>query len=94
MSGLIGFDKLSLDDDEEDDEVAMEAMLRESKFEEEEMECQEKGDKEGAKAARQKLASSKRLHRVDVIYVSPSSTFKLATVADNRKIPCRSCRAA
>ena len=94
MSGLIGFDKLSLDDDEEDDEVAMEAMLRESKFEEEEMECQEKGDKEGAKAARQKLASSKRLHRVDVIYVSPSSTFVLATVADSRKIPCRSCRAA
>jgi len=70
MSGLIGFDKLSLDEDEDDDEVAMEAMLRESKYEEEEMECQEKGDKEGAKAAKQKLASSKRLHRVDIIYVS------------------------
>jgi len=71
MSGLIGFDKLTLDDDEEDDQAAIEAMLRESKYEEEEMECQAKGDKEGAKAARQKLASSKRLHRVDVIYVGP-----------------------
>jgi len=79
MSGLIGFDKLSLDDDEEDDEVAMEAMLRESRYEEEEMDCKEKGDKEGAKAARQKLASSTRLHRVDVIYVSPHIPSALST---------------
>ena len=71
MSGLIGFDKLSLDDDEEEDEATMEAMLREYKYEEEEMACNENGDKEGVKAARQKLASSKRLRRVDIIYASP-----------------------
>jgi hypothetical protein len=71
MSGLIGFDKLSLDDEDEIDQAAMEAMLRESKYEEEEMECKASGDKAGAKVARQKLASSKRLHRVDTIYVSP-----------------------
>jgi hypothetical protein len=71
MSGLIGFDRLQLDDDDEEmDEADMEAMLRESKYEEEEMMCREAGDKEGAKNARQKLASSKRLHRVDTIYVS------------------------
>jgi hypothetical protein len=74
MSGLIGFDQMTLDDDDDDelDEAGMEAMLRESKYEEEEMICREAGDKEGAKSARQKLASSKRLHRVDIIYVSPT----------------------
>jgi hypothetical protein len=69
MSGLIGFDRLSLDDEDEVDQAAMEAMLRESKYEEQEMECKASGDKAGAKNARQKLASSKRLHRVDIIYV-------------------------
>jgi len=72
MSGLIGFDRLALDDDEDGDEAALEAMLRESRYEEEEMMATEAGDKQGAKAARQKLASSKRLHRVDIIYVSPT----------------------
>lgn len=94
MSGLIGFDKLSLDEDEEEDEAAMEAMLRESKYEEEEMECREKGDKEGAKAARQKLASSKRLHRVDVIYVCPFHLFRCRRRTDDRNIPYLSCRVA
>jgi hypothetical protein len=94
MSGLIGFDKLSMDDDEGDDEAAMEAMLRESKYEEEEMICQEKGDKEGAKAARQKLASSKRLHRVDVIYVSPYPPLTYLQTLTGRNTRCLSCRVA
>jgi hypothetical protein len=94
MSGLIGFDRLSMDDDEDADEAAIEAMLRESKYEEEEMMCNESGDKEGAKAARYKLASSKRLHRVDVIYVGLFSSKATLAMLMIRNIPCQSCRVA
>jgi len=96
MSGLIGFDRLALDDDEDGDEAALEAMLRESKYEEEEMMATEAGDKQGAKAARQKLASSKRLHRVDIIYVSPTFfvTTLFCSILTNRNILCQSCRVA
>lgn len=70
MSGLIGFDKLTLDEEEEDD-MAMEAMRRDWQYEEEEMTCVGRGDKAGARAAREKKAAARRLHRVDIIYVSP-----------------------
>lgn len=71
VSGLIGFDRLTLDEDEEDD-AAMEAMRRDWQYEEQEMECVGRGDKEGARAAREKKAAARRLHRVDIIYVSLS----------------------
>ena len=67
--GLIGFDDLSMDDDE-GDEADMETMRLEWRFEEEEMECKSRGDKEGAKKARERLMAAKRLRRVDLIYVS------------------------
>lgn len=69
-NGLIGFDRLTLDDDDEEDDAAMEAMRRDWHYEELEMECIEKGDKAGAKSAREKKAAARRLHRVDIIYVS------------------------
>lgn len=92
MSGLIGFDRLALDDDEDGDEAALGAMLRESRYEEEEMMATEAGDKQGAMAARQRLASSKRLHRVDIIYVSHTHTllkFVLTQWLTSRNIPCQ-----
>lgn len=70
MKGLIGFDRLTLDDEDEEDDVAMEAMRRDWHYEELEMECISRGDKEGAKSAREKKAAARRLHRVDIIYVS------------------------
>jgi hypothetical protein len=72
MKGLIGFDRLTLDDEDEEDDAAMEAMRRDWHYEELEMECISKGDKEGAKAARDNKAAARRLHRVDIIYVSHS----------------------
>lgn len=67
-SGLIGFSNFHLDD--EVDEAAEEALRREWKYEEEEMEATARGDTAGAKAAAEKKAAAKRLHRVEVIYVS------------------------
>ena len=64
-SGLIGFSSLRIDD--EDDE---QAMRRDWKYEEEEMKAQEKGDTAGVKLAQEKRAASRRLYRVEVIYVS------------------------
>ena len=72
MKGLIGFDRLTLDDEDEEDDTAMEAMRRDWHYEELEMECMSRGDKEGAKSAREKKAAARRLHRVDIIYVSES----------------------
>ena len=66
-SGLIGFEPNVSDEQMEMEEEAMRLQWR---YEEEELDCQERGDKDGAKAARAKLASAKRLQRVDVIYVS------------------------
>ena len=66
-SGLIGFSNLSLEDEDTEGD---EAMRREWRYEEEEVECKEKGDKEGAKAALEKKLASRRLHRVEVFYVS------------------------
>lgn len=67
-SGLIGFSDLRLDDDEED-EVAAQAMRRDWQYEEEGMECSARGDKEGARVAKEKRMASKRLYRVEIIYV-------------------------
>ena len=67
-SGLIGFQNLALD--EEGDEAAEEAMRREWLYEEMEQQCLARRDKEGAKLARENRAASKRLHRVEIIYVS------------------------
>jgi hypothetical protein len=52
------------------DEEAEEAMRQEWRLEEEEMECEQRGDKEGAKRAAEKRSSFKRLQRVNMIYVS------------------------
>lgn len=68
VSGLIGFSKLSMDHDE--DEASIEAMKREWQYDEEETACRERGDKEGAKAAREKKTAARRLYRVELIYVS------------------------
>lgn len=65
VTGLIGFAP-----DEDEDEALQEAMMREWKFEEEEMRCQAEGDKAGARAAKEKGNSAKRLYRVELIYVS------------------------
>ncbi|WWD17501.1 hypothetical protein CI109_101942 [Kwoniella shandongensis] len=65
-SGLIGFTNSRWD--EEDDEEVEEAMRRDWKYEEEEMDCLNRGDKEGAKIAREKRAAARRLHRVEIIY--------------------------
>ena len=70
MKGLIGFDRLTLDEEDEEDDMNTEAIRRYWHYEELEMECTSKGDKEGAKAAREKKAAARRLHRVDIIYVS------------------------
>lgn len=72
MSGLIGFDRMTLDDDDEEaeDDAALEAMRRDWHYEELESECSSRGDKAGVNSAREKKASARRLHRVDVIYVS------------------------
>jgi hypothetical protein len=71
-TGLIGFTPSKyLDEDEADmDEEAEEAMRQEWRLEEEEMECEQRGDKEGAKRAAEKRSSFKRLQRVNMIYVS------------------------
>ncbi|WVR07239.1 hypothetical protein IAU60_004280 [Kwoniella sp. DSM 27419] len=66
QSGLIGFDRLKLDDEE--DEEAEEAMRRDWQYEEEEAEAVARGDKDGARLAREKRSAARRLHRVDVIY--------------------------
>nr|ODN97858.1 hypothetical protein L204_03283 [Cryptococcus depauperatus CBS 7855] len=69
-SGLIGFtnryDKLGQEDDEDKEEV--DAMMRDWNYEQEYMECEEKGDKEGAKKAKKKRMAAKRLRRVDIIH--------------------------
>lgn len=70
-SGLIGFSNLSMDD--EDDEAAEQAMRRDWKYEEEEQKAQDKGDAAGVKLAQEKRAASRRLYRVEVIYVSTAS---------------------
>lgn len=56
--------------DDEDDEAAEQAMRRDWKFEEEEQKAQDKGDTAGVKLAQDKRAASRRLYRVEVIYVS------------------------
>lgn len=91
--GLIGFSSLHIDDEEED-AAAMEAMRRDWKYEEEEHECSAKGDKEGAKVAQEKRAASRRLDRVEVIYVSiPRQDSR--RLADSRsKAYSHSCRIA
>ena len=83
-SGLIGF---TAGMEEDEDEAAEEAMRRDWKYEEEEQDCLARGQKEGAKAAREKRASAKRLYRVEIIYVSDGQC-ALLTV---REAPCRSC---
>nr|XP_018263299.1 uncharacterized protein I303_04793 [Kwoniella dejecticola CBS 10117]OBR85457.1 hypothetical protein I303_04793 [Kwoniella dejecticola CBS 10117] len=65
-SGLIGFSSSAWDD--EGDEEMEEAMRREWKYEEEEIDAINQGNKEGAKLAREKKAAARRLHRVEVIY--------------------------
>lgn len=67
-SGLIGFDRLILDD--EVDEAAEEAMRRQWQYEQEEFECAARGDTEGEAKARGKQETLRRLQRVEVIYVS------------------------
>lgn len=87
-TGLIGFTPSKyLDEDEADmDEEAEEAMRQEWRLEEEEMECEQRGDKEGAKRAAEKRSSFKRLQRVNMIYVSqPWSHFDLTV---RRKPAC------
>ncbi|WVQ82395.1 hypothetical protein IAT38_004523 [Cryptococcus sp. DSM 104549] len=64
-SGLIGF--TSNYEDEEDEEDA-EAMMREWKYEQEEMECKARGDMSGMRKAREKRMAAKRLRRVDIIH--------------------------
>lgn len=68
-SGLIGFDALKLDEEDEYEE-AWETMKLEWRFDEEAKACLEKGDKEGARKAAEKVASARRLQRVELIYVS------------------------
>ncbi|WWC70433.1 uncharacterized protein I206_104384 [Kwoniella pini CBS 10737] len=63
--GLIGFSTSQWDDE---DEEAEEAMRREWKYEEEEIDAINQGNKEGAKLAREKKAAARRLHRVEIIY--------------------------
>ncbi|KAK6910328.1 hypothetical protein I203_104360 [Kwoniella mangroviensis CBS 8507] len=65
-SGLIGFTTSKWDEDE--DEESEEAMRREWKYEEEEMDAISQGNKEDARLAREKKAAARRLHRVDIIY--------------------------
>jgi hypothetical protein len=93
-SGLIGF---SSGWEDEEDEAEVMAMRREWRYEEEEQECLAQGDKEGARIAREKLAAARRLHRVEIIYVSERSVVGRhrgkADIVD-RKAHCRSCRAA
>lgn len=89
MRGLIGFDRLRLDDDNDDDddddldEADMEAMRRDWRYEEQEADCLERGDKDGAKKAREKKAAARRLHRVDIIYVS-NRYLDLGTSAESK----------
>ncbi|WVQ88647.1 hypothetical protein IAS59_002384 [Cryptococcus gattii] len=66
-SGLIGFTNSS-DGEEEEDAEEVEALMREWKYEQEEMECEERGDREGMKKAREKRMAAKRLRRVDIIH--------------------------
>ena len=68
-SGLIGFAPSRFDEEEDEDDI--EAMRREWRYEEEEMKCLARGDKEGAKLAKERKAAARRLHRVDIIYVGP-----------------------
>lgn len=88
VSGLIGFSNLNLEDDE--DEAALEVMKREWQYDEEEMACEASGDKAGAKRARENKAAARRLHRVELIYVSQM----IRTVSNGRKTLYRSCRVA
>ncbi|WVQ99208.1 hypothetical protein IAU59_006340 [Kwoniella sp. CBS 9459] len=65
-SGLLGLSTSTWDDEE--DEEAEEAMMRDWKYEQEEMDAQVQGNKEGARVAREKRAAARRLHRVEIIY--------------------------
>ncbi|OCF42790.1 hypothetical protein I317_03392 [Kwoniella heveanensis CBS 569] len=65
-SGLLGLSTSA--GDEEEDEEAEEAMMRDWKYEQEEMDAQAQGNKEGARIAREKRAAARRLHRVEIIY--------------------------
>ncbi|WVF71683.1 hypothetical protein IAT40_006491 [Kwoniella sp. CBS 6097] len=65
-SGLLGLSASAWD--EEEDEEAEHAMMRDWKYEQEEMDAQDKGNKEGARIAREKRAAARRLHRVETIY--------------------------
>jgi hypothetical protein len=66
-NGLIGFEQLSLDDEEDEGDDQM--VRAEWRFEAEEMECVERGDIAGAKKAKDKKLAARRLHRADILYV-------------------------
>ena len=70
--GLIGFDRFSLDEDE--DEAAEEALRRDMQYSGEAERALARGDKEGAKTARNKRLAAKHLHRVEMLYVSAART--------------------
>jgi hypothetical protein len=65
VSGLIGF----APDEPDEDEAAEEAQRREWKFDEDELECEARGDKAGVNVVREKRLSARRLHRVEILYV-------------------------
>ncbi|WRT66139.1 uncharacterized protein IL334_003092 [Kwoniella shivajii] len=67
-NGLIGFTSNQWDDGEEEDEESQEAMRRDWKYEEEEMDALNQGNKEAARLAREKRSAARRLHRVEIIY--------------------------
>lgn len=92
-SGLIGFDRLVLDD--EVDEAEEEAMRREWRYEEEEMECAARGDGEGEARAREKRETARRLYRVEIIYVSDSCAHWCLVWAVGSQMsahPCTRCQ--
>jgi hypothetical protein len=82
-SGLIGF---STAFDDEEDEEEMEAMRREWRYDEEEQSCLAQGDKEGARIAREKRAAARRLHRVEIIYVSEADIVGSNTSSRTRSL--------
>jgi hypothetical protein len=73
VSGLIGFGKMARISDEyddEEDEALAECMRRDWKYEGEELECARNNDMKGQRAAKDKRMANKRLHRIEVLYVS------------------------
>lgn len=66
-TGLIGFEPSMFDEEEE--EIG-EWEKRQWDYEMQEMECEENGDRAGARIARDRKITAKRLHRVELLYVS------------------------